>query len=57
MIESDGGEETAEDSVREVRMTRMSLMSAIKEPTSIDKESGIKLAVGNPNVEPNDLQE
>ena len=54
VIESDGGEETAEDSVREVRMTRMSLMNAIKEP-SIDEESDIKLAIGNPNVEPNDL--
>jgi hypothetical protein len=45
VIESDGGEETAEDSVREVRMHRMSLMNAIKEP-SIEDESGIKLAIG-----------
>ena len=52
VIESDGGEETAEDSVREVRMHRMSLMNAIKEP-SIEDESGIKLAIGNSNVEPN----
>ena len=54
VIESDGGEETAEDSVREVRMHRMSLIEAIKE-SSIEEEADIKLAIGNHDVEPNDL--
>ena len=54
VIETDGGEETAEDSIREVRMSRMSLVDAIREP-SIEEEPDIKLAIGNSNVESNDL--
>ena len=55
VIEGDDKDEIAEDSVREVRMSRMSLMSAIKEPSINLEESDDKIAIGDPEVKTNDL--
>ena len=55
VIEGDDKDEIAEDSVREVRMSRMSLMSAIKEPSINLEESDDKIAIGDPEVETNNL--